>query len=428
VTIVVHSQTGTDFLALALRMQDEGHTVALYIEDPGTTMVGTGLIAHVPDFLVAADKADLVIFDQVGQGSLADKLREDGHAVIGAGRFQEMLEHDRIKGMEFLKAAGLRVPETEPFPDGDFDRAQAFVTEDGGRWVFKADDVESDKTFVAADADAMVAYLEHLNETIELEEGKRPPFILQRFVDGVEVSTERWYSYGEPLRALDNSTFETKKFLAGDLGVSVGCMGNVVLPHQDQRLLSRTVGRFDALAAAHDVTSPIDLNAIVSFEDGWPYMLEVTGRFGYYAIQAFCALWGMPIAETFYAVATGGTLPEVRFVGKVGAAIPVSMAPYPSAMQHERGTPIVDEILDDPDIWPADVMLDRAERVVVAGSDGMIYLVTGVGDTIEAAFAPCYRTLNKARMPDIGYRVDLVETLGRRFTHLQRLGYLRGSV
>lgn len=422
--IVLHSEAG-DTLGLALRLQDEGHAVGMYIHEPESQMVGTGLVYHVTDFLKACDAADLVLFDYVGAQSLADKLRDDGCAVFGAGKFQDVLELDRIRGIRLMQAAGLRVPETEFFEDASFERAMDFVRKDGGRWVFKASgNIGADKSFPSDDAEQMLDYLEHLDDTIQVEEARRPKFILQRFVEGVEVSTERIYSEGRPIHAFDNSTFETKKFLAGDLGQAVGCSGNVVCPHADRRLLAETVDHLDKLAAIHGVTSCLDLNAIVAKDDGHAYVLEATGRVGIYAIHAFCALWGMPLGETFYDLATGRE-PEVTYRAAWGAAIPVSMAPYPAKMEHERGTPVVDEILDDPQIWPLDVMVDEQDRVVVAGVDGVIYVVTGVGDTISESLGQCYRWLEGARMPDRGWRVDLIETLEKRYRKLQQLGYLR---
>jgi len=421
--VVIHSHTG-DCLPLGLRLQDEGHTVGIFLDDEATSLIGSGLLYHVPDFFTAIDEADLILFDYVGAGSLADRLREEGHAVIGAGKFQDILELDRLRGSAILRAAGVRMPETVDFPDADFQRAIAFIEADGGRWVFKpSDNVAADKTYPADDADDMIAYLERMEETLEATEGKRPKFLLQRFVPGVEVSSERWYANGRPILAMDNHTFETKKFLAGDLGVAVGCSGNVVCPYGDPRLAHQTVEHMDRLARLHDIDGPIDLNAIVSEEDQRAYVLEVTGRFGYYAIEAYCALWGMPIGETLFEIATGEQ-PKVRFTAEYGAAIPVSIAPFPSSTEEARGTPIEDD-LEDPRIWPKDVMVDAQDRLVVAGLDDVVYLVTGTGSSIEAAFAPAYRWLRTARMPHRQYRIDLVETLAPRLEQLQDWGYFR---
>ena len=425
--ILLHSESG-DALALGLRLQTEGHDVGLFLNKEAAQQAGRNLIYHVEDFVSATDKADLIIFDHVTKGSLADLLRRDGHLVLGAGKFQDVIELDRIKAIEIMRAAGVTIPETEFFEDASFERAIEFVEQDGGRWVFKAcDNIATDKTYVSDDADSMLEYLEHLDETIEEDENKRPKFLLQRVVDGVEVSTERWYGEGRPIYALDNSTFEEKKFLAGGLGPACGCAGNIVLPHaffDPGRLRRQTIDRVDRLAAAHGVTGPIDLNTIVA-PDGRAYFLEVTARFGYDALQAFVQLWDMPIGETLMAIAEG-TDPAVAFRAPIGAAIRVSVPPYPTGdPKNARGERVVDSILDDPQIWPGDVMLDEQERLIIGGIDAVAYVVAGIGETSDSSLATCYRWLKTARLPDRQYRNDLAETLPKRLRDLERIGMLR---
>jgi len=426
VIVLIHSESG-DGLALGLRLQNEGHEVGLFVNKEAAQQAGRGLIYRVEDFITAVDKADLILFDHVTKGSLADLLRSEGHLVLGAGKFQDVMELDRIKAIDIMRAAGVAIPETEVFEDASFERAIAFVERDGGRWVFKAcDNIATDKTYVSDDADSMLEYLEHLDETIEEDENKRPQFLLQRVVDGIEVSTERWYGEGRPIYALDNSTFEEKKFLAGGLGPSCGCGGNIVLPHaffDPGRLRRQTIDRLDRLAAAHGVTGPLDLNTIVA-PDGRAYFLEVTARFGYDALQAFVQLWDMPIGETLIAIAEG-TDPAIALRDAVGAAIRVSVPPYPTGdPKNCRGERVVDPILDDPQLWPGDVMLDEQERLVLGGVDGVAYIVAGIGGTAESALGMCYRWLAQARLPDRQYRNDLAETLPKRLRDLQRIGYL----
>lgn len=420
VNVLLDSVAG-DGLAIALALQREGHAVVMAIQEHGSERVGDGLVKKIEDPLpFAQTTADLVVVDMVGRGSIADTLVDDGVPVVGAGRFQDELELYRLTSMETFRAAGLRVPVYEPFPDAAITRAIRFVERAGGRWVFKpSGNLGTDKTFLAEDAEEMVDYLDHLAETEE----KIPPFLLQEFVDGAEVSTERWYAQGRPIPALDNSTLEEKKFLAGNLGPAVGCAGNVVFPASDPRLLADTVTRIDRLAAEHEVSGPIDLNAIVARADRRPYILEATPRFGYDAIQAFLTLWRMPIGETLQAIAEGEE-PDVRLAAGVAAAIRVSVPPYPAGdAKVAKGCPVVDDILDQDAYWPLDVMLDDDGQLVITGSDATAYVVTGRGPTIGAAYAAAYARLKDSRLPDRQYRVDLVEQAVSRYQRLRQWGF-----
>jgi phosphoribosylamine--glycine ligase len=431
VNIVVHSFQG-DGVPLALRLQDEGHQVGLFARDPKYRPLAEGLIAHVDDFELAADKADLIVFDMVGHGTLADQLRSRGKRVIGASKIQDLLELDRVRGMELVMAAGCAVPETFSFDAGDFAGAIAFVEENPDRYVFKANaNIGSDKTHVAADPDEMIGYLRHLDETIDKEEHRRPPFILQAVVEGTEISTERWYAAGRPMSALDNSTFELKKFLTGDgtsagLGPTVGCAGNVVIPHHDRALLAQTVACLDRIAAQHRISGPLDLNAIVDAETKIPMILEVTARFGYDAIQTFSSLWSLPMGASFHMM-TEGRDPAIHLIGPIAAGVRVTLPPYP----HEdcsslHGTPILDALLDHEEIWPADIALTPDEQLVAAGVDGLLAVVTGTGRTVSSACDSVYATLAGWRTSELQYRTDLDTVVRSRLRNVQRAGYLMG--
>src|SRR5204862_6269023 len=98
INVAIHSHEG-DTLSLALRLQDEGHAVGFFVEKDGAQRIGNGLVYRITDFPAAAQKADLVLFDQVGSGSLADLLREQGVTVLGASKWTDTIELDRIAGL-----------------------------------------------------------------------------------------------------------------------------------------------------------------------------------------------------------------------------------------------------------------------------------------------------------------------------------------
>src|SRR2546426_6921367 len=286
--ILLHSLAG-DALGLALRLQREGHDVQVAIIREDSGRVGDGLVEKVDDPIAAAQHADFVLFDQVGHGSTADLLRQSEIPVFGAGRAMDLLELDRIKAMDVFRGLGLAVPPYEVFQPDEVERALAYIEKRGVKLVFKpSGNVATDKTFIAEDAEEMIEYVEHAVEQMRGEESGMPPFLLQDFVDGAEVSTERFYANGLPVPALDNSTIEAKKMPAGDVGPAVGCAGNVVVaPHP--ALISGTVAKIDRYAAIHRITGPLDLNAIVDKRTRKPLVIECTARFGYNALEAFTA-------------------------------------------------------------------------------------------------------------------------------------------
>lgn len=423
---VCHSESG-DSLGLLLRFQDEGVDVGLHVTSEKAQTLGRGLIEPVDDFLEAARDADLVFFDHVGAGSLADTLRAEGVPVFGASKFQEMLELDRAWGLRTLEKAGLTLPRTVSFSGDAYDDAREFVASEGGRWVYKPSaNVGNDLTHVADDAESMLEHLEEVEQTIEAETGKRPPFLLQQFVKGIECSVERWYVGGKPVPGLDNATLEQKKFLVGDLGPTVGGAGNVVLATADSKMLAATVDHLDRLAAAHTLTTCLDLNSIFA-PDGTAYLLEPTCRIGYPAIQAFCAMWPGELFDVFLAMARG-EVPTLRLASRVGAAVHVSVPPFPAHdATQAKGHRLVDDVRDDPQVWLYDVLVDPEERLVCAGVDGGVYVVAGTGPSVRDAVEACYDWLAESRLPQRQYRTDLYPHVRKRLAGLQKLGYLQDA-
>ena len=413
---------GGDGLALGLRLLKEGHQCAISIEKSDCQRAGEGLIEHVDDPMAYArnEDVDCALWDMVGMGGMADALRDLGIPILGAGRALDLLELDRIAGLRTFQALGLQIPETEFFEDADFDRAIEFVRKDGGKFVFKpCGNISTDKTFIGEDVEELIDFIEHQREESRSGEVKHPAFALQRFVEGIEVSIERWYSHGTPIVALDNMTFEEKKFLAGGLGPAIGCAGNVVMDAAP-RLVQETVAKLDRFADAHAVTGPIDLNTITNVHG--PFILEATARFGYDAIWSFFHRWHMPIGETLLQIAEGEE-PEIDLDPRMGAAVRVSVPPYPAGDPAKaRGTPVVDDILDQENLWPGDVM-EVEGKLQVAGVDGVVYIVTGLGRTPKDAYQECYDWLDDARLPDRQYRCDLADRVSEELPKLVHLGY-----
>jgi len=419
-TFLIISKNG-DSLGLALALEREGHDGAIAISKSDAQRVGEGLLTHVTAPVAwAREHADLVLYDMVGFGDQADALRDLGVPVFGASAACDHLELDRIFGLKLFKALGLTIPETEFFPDVDFDRAIAHVRRDGGRWVFKpCGNLGTDQTLVGEDAEELIESIERERDTAKGSDVKYPAFCLQRFVSGVEVSVERCYSDGLPVPGLDTMTFEEKKFLAGNLGPAVGCMGNIVAD-APAALVAATVAHMDRWARAHRLTSFLDLNSILDERTGVPYVLEPTARFGYDALWAALRRWQMPLGETFQALAEG-TIPRVATRSTLAAAVRVSVPPYPSGdPKQARGVPVVDDILDDPALWPGDVYLTEEGDLEVSGADAVVYIVTALGTTPERAYRGCYDWLATARLPNRQYRVDLLDRVAEALPRVHR--------
>src|SRR3989338_5417271 len=66
---------------LAWKIKNEGHEVKCYIKNCADEY--DGFLEKVPEWKPLIDWADVIVFDDVGFGEDADKLRKAGKAVVG---------------------------------------------------------------------------------------------------------------------------------------------------------------------------------------------------------------------------------------------------------------------------------------------------------------------------------------------------------
>ena len=85
-------------------MSREGNNVRYYIENPQEKELADGFVEKTDDWENDLQWADIIIFDDVlGQGTKAERLREEGKLVIGGTQYSDRLEDERSFGQEELK-------------------------------------------------------------------------------------------------------------------------------------------------------------------------------------------------------------------------------------------------------------------------------------------------------------------------------------
>jgi len=426
--ILIHSQAG-DFGGIALQMVKEGAKVDMFIKEKSYRRAMDGLVPKVDSIEEGLrNKPDFVIFDLNGDGELADKIRSDGYKVIGSSALADKLEMERAYGGKVAKQYGLHVPKTTEFKD--LKLAIAFVKAGKKPYAIKIDNNKSEaSSFVAKDADEMVDYLTHAQE-----EGIITPsdtFVIQEVVKGAEISTEVWFCDGNPIWPA-NSTFETKKFLAGELGQRTGCETSLVFHYESDRskVVDKTIRKILPLLKYARYTGPVDVNCIVSEDDHEPYFLEWTPRLGYSAIYAFMAILGMPISEFFYRVSRGTfTIP---FKSLWGSSLKVSIPPYPTEIEGIYGTTKTYGKTEGTringqygkDFIPIDVKKGKSTELMAAGTSCIIGECLGRGSSILEAWRASQKVFKSVEVPNgQGRYTDGIEDAWKRILKLRQMGY-----
>lgn len=411
-------------------MKKEGADVTLFVKDSFARKVMEGLVPSVERFDDGfKQKPDVVIFDMSGSGKLADKVRKDGYAVVGGSELADKLEFDRSYGAKVAKQYGIACPETTEFKN--VDEAMAFVKKNNKAYAIKMDSNAGGESasYVSKDAGDMIDYLQQQKESGKIDGNT---FIVQEKIDGSEVSTECWFSGGTPCFP-SNSTWETKKLLAGELGVRTGCETSVVCHYEgrDSKLADQTVLKLSPLLKYAKYSGPFDVNTIVSEKDHKAYFLEFTPRLGYSAIYAYTFLLGMPLSQYFHRIAHPQGSFTIPFKSKWSTALKIHIPPYPVTHEDDR---IVREIYKptegirvktkSPDFWPVDVRKGKKTDFEVAGTMGIVGECLGRGNSIMEAWRASQKVFESVEVPNAGGRLtDGIEDAWKRILKLRQWGY-----
>jgi hypothetical protein len=151
-------------------------------------------------------------------------------------------------------------------------------------------------------------------------------------------------------------------------------------------------------------------------------MLEWTARFGYSALYAMLPLLGMPAGEFLLALAEGRT-PLLLPSNEWGGSLRLSTPPYPHSEDapETEGLPIIGLDLEDPTIWPLDVM-KTGDRLSISGFDGIVCEVSGAEDGLADCWHTIYNKAEAIEIPEVQYRTDVFQDVVMRLEQLADLG------
>jgi phosphoribosylamine--glycine ligase len=405
------SESG-DGVGLALKLEEEGHEVSLYIRDDEASKRGAGLLRGKKGSTITDDT--IVIADCTGNGVFCDALRMSGYAVLGGSKIADKLEADRQYATEVMNSCGIKTPETKFFDS--WDEAQAYATDTEDRLVFKPEGDLSGvvPSYVSSGQEDM---LEMLGIYAAQNPKSVPAFALQHWIEGTCISTECWYNSLGFLRPF-NHTLERKQLMNGDLGPSGGCSGNVVWACEGCEICDATVEKLDSFLNSVRWRGPIDVNAVVN-ESG-VYGLEFTPRFGYDATPTLLlSLLSIELGEFFAAVAQG-TAVEVSLKEDFAAGLRVTVPPWPSEkFPSDEGVPIR-WLKSFKKFYPYDVMSDAEGNFCTAGGYGITGVALGYGSKIDEACKAAQSIADRIQLADKQYRTDLAEIFTKDFRRLQR--------
>lgn len=413
---------------IAWQVAREGHEVRYHISSETEREIGDGLVPKVDDWRPHAGWADAIVFDDVmGQGELAQELRQQGKAVVGGTPYTDRLEDDRTFGQEELKRYGISII---PFQDFDnFDDAIAYVKANPATYVIKpSGEAQNVKRllFVGEESDGrdIVHVLESYKKAYA---DKVKVFQLQRRVSGVEVAVGGFFNgtrFIEPI----NVNFEHKKLFPGNIGPSTGEMGTLMYWSRPNRIFNATLKKMEHKLADEHYVGYIDLNCIVNSQGIYP--LEFTARFGYPTISIQQEGLLTPVGEFLHGLATG-QLQEFRTRRGFQIGVRIVVPPFPfddptTFEANSRDRVIIFRKPSRDGIHIEDVREVNGEWLI-AGRSGVVLIVCGIGTTVRQAQQQAYARVRNIMIPNMYYRTDIGDRWLDDHDRLHAWGYLRDS-
>lgn len=411
---------------LAWHLSKEGHEVKAYIKSKRDTDVYSGFIEKIDNWESHKDWADVIIFDDVEFGEIANKLRRSGKLVIGGSTYTDRLEMDRDFGQTELKKYGVNILPQWNF--SDYEEAIDFIKKNPDRYVFKPSgnmpSGEKGLLFLGQEEDGE-DLLELLEQNKNVWPKKAPTFQLQKFISGVEIAVGAFFN-GKDFIYPININFEHKRIFPGDIGPFAGEMGTLMYWSEPNKLFKMTLEKMKPALVESGYVGYIDINCIVNGKGIYP--LEWTARFGYPTIQIQLEGITMPAGEWLFKLAAGEFFELKTKKGfQVGVRIMVPLylvrssdkettelyhdLPILFKKQNLEGIHIED-VKRDGDIWR------------IAGESGVLMVVTGSGATVAEARRQVYLRIKNIMIPNMFYRVDIGVRWAEDSDKLQTWGYL----
>lgn len=403
-----------------LRCMEDGHTVKCYIkQDAESKNIGGGILDIVDDWRGWVDWADMIYMaDNTKYVSQMDVLRKRGKLVFGATEKSAKWELDRATGQDILDKCGIDIIPSDEFDN--YDAAIKYVEKTGGRLVCKPNgDAPKDLSYISKTKDDM---LFTLNRWKKLHPEK-PDFIIQEFIPGIEMAVGGWFGpHGWNKGWLEN--FEFKKLMAGDVGRNTGEMGTLIQYVEESKLADEMLVPLteELLKTGH--VGYIDVAVIID-EEGQPWPLEHTMRVGYPTFNIQQHLHDGDHADWMLDLCNGEDADNLIYdTICAGVVMAIPDFPYNTFGADETvGIPVYGGKTPLKDWFhPCEVKKGDKEEFDTAGT--YVCVITGTGDTVQAASKKAYKNLEEIYMP-LGqmYRIDIGDRLKKQLPLLHKHGY-----
>ena len=345
---------------------------------------------------------DLVVIgpDEALAAGVADRLRDQGTAVVGPPSQVARLESSKAFCKEFLLRHG--IPSAAAQVVDDQPALERFLDSRSGTLVLKMDGLAAGKGVLeSSDRDALLRF-----GRAALRSG---PLLAEEYLHGYELSLFLLMD-GKDATVLPLCA-DYKKAGDGNVGLNTGGMGTIcpvpwidtgLEADIDARIVQPTLRglRQDGLAYA----GMLYIGLMVT-EHG-PHVLEFNVRFGDPETQVLMPRLATDLAELLWAVATGSLRQvAVTWHRQTAVCVIAAAAGYPTDFR--KGIAVESlPVPGDPrgEVFHAGTARHGAE---VRSGGGRCFAVTGLGPDLAAAQANAYGLMEQVRFAGAWWRSDI---------------------
>jgi len=371
-----------------------------------------GLVLKTSDWKKEIDwvgKNGLIIFDDVGFGTIQDNLRKNGYSVIGNSEDGDRLELDRTYAQEILESLGVfkKDFETKKFT---IDGALNFILKNKGEWVIKQNDHNTALNYVGniTDGSDSIGVLQNYKKFF----GGNLSISLQKKVTGVEVAIGRFFN-GVDWVGPCVINFEHKHLCNDDIGPLGGETGTLMWydDNENSKLFKRSLANIKPHLQKSGYKGYVDINCIVNKNELYP--LEITSRFGSSTIETqeeiHISTWG----NLFTAMAKGNNF-KLKYKKGYSINVALTVPPFPYRTNDLNIISNNENIFFKKNMTKNDFSHIHFEgaysvnkKYFTTGNLGYVLYVTGTGKSVIEARKKVYRIINKIIIPKMFYRTDI---------------------
>ena len=418
---------------IARKLHNEGHELKLFIDDLKSKKSLDGMVPKTENWELELDwvKEDgLIVFDDIGYGETQDYLRKQGFNVFGGSAEAEKLEINREYGQEMFRSHGILTTKLFDFPSPS--EALKFVSKNGGCWVIKQNDhISKDITYIG-NTESGEDVISVLQNYITDPMISKHPVTLHQFIDGIEIGVGRYFN-GKKWIGPTEINFEHKRFFPGDIGPLTSEMGTLAwYEDKDNFLFNTILSPFEDFLRSTDFRGDFEINCIAN-EKG-VFAIEATTRFGTPIIHLQQEIHISSWADFMLAIAKGEDF-ELKYNKGYGIVILLAVPPFPytkgvSRTEHayENIAIYFDNLTEEEKshLHFEDVTYGKEDRTYrIAGQDGYVGYITGIGETVEEARAKVCSIAEKVIIPKVMYRNDIgLKFIQENQAKLKKFGYL----